>query len=202
MAHELSHFTNGHLFFEFAFQLFLCIFWWNPILRLLQNDFTQLLEIQCDTTVTKHLHAEDTLAYMSTIVHVIKDTTISECKNTFSKSSLFLTESICDRSEKERFHILHLQYKINKTIPTILIITLITAVLFLLSYTVIPIPSYASPIGDIEQDGALYIDPEKSWIFKKGDLYFLVLDEEIIPITDFEAGYLRKEGFEFRKELN
>ena len=139
---------------------------------------------------------------MSTIVHVIKDTTISECKNTFSKSSLFLTESICDRSEKERFHILHLQYKINKTIPTILIITLITAVLFLLSYTVIPIPSYASPIGDIEQDGALYIDPEKSWIFKKGDLYFLVLDEEIIPITDFEAGYLRKEGFEFRKELN
>lgn len=197
LLHELEHFANGHLFFKFVYQLIACIFWWNPVLLLFQDDFSHLLEIRCDAAVTKHFHPDDTLGYMNTIVNVIRNIHVPKNAKNRSASSVFLVERASEASEKERFHILQSQYKIRKMPSSIYIMTFITTMFFLLSYVIIPVPSYEAPIEEIEQDGALYIDPAKSWITRKEENYFFVTDGNVIPISIYTAESLIRDGFQF-----
>ena len=198
LTHELVHFANGHLYFKFVYQLFTCVFWWNPILFLLQSDFSHLLEIRCDASVTKHLSPEDTIEYMNTIVHIIQNIHIPKHPKKRAESSVFLTECTVNGFEQERFHILRLQYKMRKMLPSVYIIALITIMLFLFSYVIIPIPHYEAPLEEIEQDGAIYVDPAKSWIIQKEKDYYFIFSGKIIPISEYDAESLVKEGFSLR----
>ena len=53
-------------------------------------------------------------------------------------------------------------------------------------------------IEEIEQDGAIYVDPAKSWIIQKEKDYYFIFSGKIIPISEYDAESLVKEGFSLR----
>lgn len=199
LVHETAHFINRDLLLKYIVQICICIFWWNPLLYVLQKDLCQLLEIRCDASVIKHLHAEETLAYMNTIINTIKRE--NEKHNPHKvppvppRSPVFLLDVSSDNSVQERFHVLCTEYKIRHTTPVILAAALFTFALFLWSYTFLLLPSYDMPVAEIEEDGSIYVDPENSFIIYEDGSYYIIKETNLIYISDFAAGTLLQSGF-------
>lgn len=48
LAHELAHIKRGDLFTNFAEQIILCVFWWNPVMRVMAERIAENREMACD----------------------------------------------------------------------------------------------------------------------------------------------------------
>ncbi|MDE6053078.1 MAG: hypothetical protein K2G55_04815, partial [Lachnospiraceae bacterium] len=53
ISHEIAHYYNGDLMLKFVLSLLRAVYWWNPFIKLLQNQLIRLLEINIDKTVTR-----------------------------------------------------------------------------------------------------------------------------------------------------
>ncbi|MCI8920342.1 MAG: M56 family metallopeptidase [Acutalibacter sp.] len=73
LVHEYAHFLNHDLWIKFLAKLFQCLFWWNPLIILLQHDLSQILEIKCDFTVRQVFSKFKKTAYMQTLIRVYED---------------------------------------------------------------------------------------------------------------------------------
>ena len=62
LLHEYTHFLNHDTLVKLLVTLFCMIFWWNPVVYLLQKDLEQTLEIKCDLSVARALFQADAQA--------------------------------------------------------------------------------------------------------------------------------------------
>ena len=74
LLHEYTHFLNHDTVVKLLVTLFCMIFWWNPIVYLLQKDLEQTLEIKCDLSVARTLDEQERAAYLRTILSLMKQT--------------------------------------------------------------------------------------------------------------------------------
>ena len=197
LAHEYSHFHNGDLFLKFFVQICCCIFWWFPLIRILQKQISQAAEIRCDSTVTEHIPTAALPEYMEALVKILKQSSQSS-KNSFYPMATLL-ESTSEETVMERFQIL--AQKNKKESFKMILFSIISVIFFSSSYLFLPIPEYDPPIDDIESDGGEYIDPDQSWLYMKDNSYYLVINgDEIEPISESDLSIFLAAGLTFKEE--
>ena len=70
--HELIHFLRKDVGKQRAVKLLQCLFWWNPVVYFLKICTEQMIELQCDTRVCRDMLEEEKVAYLDSILHVLK----------------------------------------------------------------------------------------------------------------------------------
>ncbi|MFR1202867.1 MAG: M56 family metallopeptidase [Blautia sp.] len=208
LLHELTHLISGDLCIKFMGEILGCIFWWNPVYRYLQKDMGQLLEIKCDLNVANKLDKKETKRYLSIILENFKRCNMRgkiTTSNKIGKISVGLFSENKGGGTKERFKtIYNCKMNIKKHRRNKLILVVLVFIVFQSSYLFIPIPSYEAPIADIEEDGAEFLNPDKSYIIRRNGKYFMQVNgerEEVLPKRVAEQ-YIEWGMFKIKYEEN
>ena len=81
ISHEIAHYYNGDLLLKFVLSLLKAVYWWNPLIHLLQKQLVRLLEINIDSTVTHNWPESQKLNYLICLVESAKENLIVPCKD-------------------------------------------------------------------------------------------------------------------------
>lgn len=203
LLHEYTHFLNGDLVIKILTHIYCCIFWWNPVARLLKKDLDQSLEIKCDLCITEVLSARETVAYLQTIVSSLK--ALGE-KTKFA--GLNGTVSLGDGGKNEvveRFRIVQKNKEgVAGSVKHIALWISMFVIIMAFSYSFVPRQSYDPPKEEIETGSqVLEITPENSFILHKNGNYFWIIKVKGYPtkeLTEEFAQELTDNGFEMKKE--
>ncbi len=74
LKHELLHYTHHHLWFKMAGELMGILYWWNPIIVILQRQITFITEIKDDMVLTSSMEELQKVKYSQCLVRVAKET--------------------------------------------------------------------------------------------------------------------------------
>lgn len=162
LRHELCHFLGNDLWIKACLQVLTCIFWWNPIMSLLNPSIEQMLELRCDQRAYRDLSQETQLTYLETLLHLSKT-------NSMESPPLSLGYIGSNEDEKiiQRFKLIQeANSHISHNMKTICSIT-ICLVLFVASYF-ITIQPWSEPFPT---DGASVVsyNSEASYIIHTSD---------------------------------
>lgn len=72
LEHEIGHYYNYDLQTILFIQFLNVIYWWNPLIYLLNAEVDNLLEIRADAFVTKDLYEAHKIEYLSCLLSVLK----------------------------------------------------------------------------------------------------------------------------------
>lgn len=70
LAHEITHFYHGHLYYKLICQILCNLYWWNPFVYLLKRLLNNLLEMTVDAEVTKVLPVSERLDYLQCLLKI------------------------------------------------------------------------------------------------------------------------------------
>lgn len=104
LQHEYTHFVHRDLTVRFLTCVFVCVFWWNPAVYLLNRDVEQMLEIKCDLAVTDGRSKSEKIAYLTAILSALRDG--GEEKNPAFSAGTHLLPRRMDNALLERFHMI------------------------------------------------------------------------------------------------
>lgn len=104
LQHEYTHFVHRDLTVRFLTCVFVCVFWWNPAVYLLNRDVEQMLEIKCDLAVTDGRSKSEKIAYLTAILSALRDG--GEEKNPAFPAGTHLLPRRMDNALLERFHMI------------------------------------------------------------------------------------------------
>ena len=191
LLHEYTHFLNHDIPVKMMVSVFCCIFWWNPVAYLLKTDLEQTLEMKCDASVARYLNTQGKATYLRTIVGVIKRSSM-ERSTPYTSTSLFQTNQMLDI--KERFDVVMNYGGGHDRILLQIALFLVGACVLVLSYTVIPQPSFASPKST--EPNAVDFDSTNSYIRQdsNGCYWLCIVDYEPINISSSDADFYQKTG--------
>lgn len=150
--HELTHYKRRDLFYKWLIQAAVCIHWFNPFIRLLEQETGRACELSCDEAVVRSLNIKEKTAYGDTLLMC------SRIIPAGTASSLTLTEGA--KQLKERLGaIMNEQKRTKKTTAAAAAVTAgICLGSFLMGGYAAPAAPYAKPgqsLNDTRQDGAL-----------------------------------------------
>lgn len=176
LMHEYTHLLNGDLKVKMLVYIFRCIFWWNPVVYLLDQDLERILEMKCDLCVTKAMPANEVLNYLQTIVSALKS-----CGKRRNSSIMNQSVSLGDGGKGEmieRFQFVADYQKGGRNSKWKMdLLILVFGVFWLASYSVLPAPSYEPPTEDIITGANSFeITPENSYLFFKDGKYYLHIE--------------------------
>lgn len=207
LLHEYQHYRSHDILIK-AFYLFLStVFWWNPLIHMFQKELDCVLELRCDTAVTKGLSERDKVDYLTAMLAVYKTLGLSLEKMPLS-SSCFVKADGADKTDfiVQRFQII--LDKPKRRYAAARIISVILVVVFILSsYLVIIQPAYVPPtvedsapieepppedqVFEITSDSThiLYTDDGKYHVYIADEFAFEIPSElaEVEPFSDLEV---------------
>lgn len=165
LSHELSHHTNLDYFKKHFIHLLKIIFWWNPFIHVFDNDFSQILEVDCDLKTVKNYMKEEKIEYLKTISKIIEHSIVKNKICSFSSNTSFLVMDNDADKINQRYKIV-LEYNKNKRTYKYfnLIVCILAIVLFASSYFIVIQPSYLPDNCD-----GLYEDNSESNFILKND---------------------------------
>lgn len=198
LLHEYSHFLNQDIKVKVMVSIFCCIFWWNPIVYLLKVDLEQALEMKCDVTVAGHLDNQGKVAYLRTIVGVIKQCSSAKPAVPYTSTALLPTDRMLDI--KERFDVvLHCGTGRCRTLSQIFL-SVVVACVIVLSYIVVPQPAFSAPLS-IEPNTVDFNSSNSYVLQDKSRNYWLVIDsQEPTQIPVNLAEFFQQTGLSIIKE--
>jgi len=165
--HEWAHYCYGHAVIKGVGEILQCIFWWNPVFKMLNIEIAHALEMHSDKIVNKLLSKKQKHSYLKAIVKV----TDSLGKN--EKSSMLT----CNLIEKKEHGMLCQRFKMimgnchsthNKS--KFFLVTIPICVTFVLSYLFVIQPHI---LPDISQYGEMVYIPDDAYIVETKDGYIL-----------------------------
>lgn len=197
MLHEYTHFLNHDTVVKLLVTLFCMIFWWNPVVYLLQKDLEQTLEIKCDLSVARTLDEQERAAYLRTILSLMKQTG-RKYHLPFMATALFQTDAQAEI--KERF-VMVMTYSAQRHRHTAsAMLTGAFALLLIASYAVLPQPKFDVPSS--EKSGVIEFDSDTAYIQQnEAQEYWLYIQgESPIKLTKDEAEFYQQTGITITKE--
>lgn len=72
LDHEIQHIKLHDTFIRVLFLFFTALFWWNPLMHLLQRNLNQMLELRCDAKLIQKYSSEMQYKYLATLLKVLK----------------------------------------------------------------------------------------------------------------------------------
>lgn len=197
LLHEYTHFLNHDTVVKLLVTLFCMIFWWNPVVYLLQKDLEQTLEIKCDLSVARTLDEQERAAYLRTILSLMKQTGRMH-HLPFMATALFQTDAQAEI--KERF-VMVMTYSAQRHRHTAsAMLTGAFALLLIASYAVLPQPKFDAPSS--EKSGVIEFDSDTAYIQQnEAQEYWLYIQgESPIKLTKDEAEFYQQTGITITKE--
>lgn len=197
MLHEYTHFLNHDTVVKLLVTLFCMIFWWNPVVYLLQKDLEQTLEIKCDLSVARTLDEQERAAYLRTILSLMKQTG-RKYHLPFMATALFQTDAQAEI--KERFVMVMTYSAQRHRHTTSAMLTGAFALLLIASYAVLPQPKFDAPSS--EKSGVIEFDSDTAYIQQnEAQEYWLYIQgESPIKLTKDEAEFYQQTGITITKE--
>ena len=195
LLHEYAHLCNNDILLKELIMALCWIYWWNPIVYLLQKELNQSIEIRCDLSVTRYLNENERADYLDVMLDAfVEKRTINEYVG-----AVGLVENH-SQSLVERFRIVADMGVVQKNRTNVFAAFMMLLILTV-SYSFILQSSYETPISEIETDENTYqMTPENTFIIKRGNTYILhtgntetVISEESVNIM-LENGFVMKGG--------
>ncbi|HBL6550456.1 TPA: peptidase M56 [Clostridioides difficile] len=75
LRHELTHYKSKDLYIRYLILFLKCVYWFNPLVYLLDRVVENICEMHCDETVLKDYGLEDRQSYAMTVVNSIERNT-------------------------------------------------------------------------------------------------------------------------------
>lgn len=197
LLHEYTHFLNHDTLVKLLVTLFCMIFWWNPVVYLLQKDLEQTLEIKCDLSVARTLDEQERAAYLRTILSLMKQTGRKH-RLPFMATALFQADAQAEI--KERF-VMVMTYSAQRHRHTAsAMLTGVFALLLIASYTILPQPKFKAPSS--EKAGVINFDNSTAYIKqdRAGRCWLCVQNEQLIELTESETEFYKHTGMTLVKE--
>ncbi len=209
LKHECTHLKNKDSYVKAMVEIFIAIFWWNPVVYMLRNNLGDILEIKCDLAIVGREDDNVKHAYLTAIKNAVA---ASSGESKHKKLSRLITTEFSAQSEAEtkeniiidRFKIV-INYKHDKKKRRAYYTKFVIVVLFVLavSYTFILQPAYSVPEDEIVEDGKGYeITPDNTYILETNDGKFILVSDNGVENEidiDFKE-MLILNGFELVKE--
>ena len=172
IKHEYQHYKSRDILIK-SFYLLLCIvFWWNPIVHAFQRELDRLLEIRCDSAMTKQMDENEKLEYLQSLLSVMKHIRPGHAAPLINPLSL--VQAGQSRFVDQRAYIVLKSGNVKSAFMQILSISLVI-LLFIASFTVIVQPAY-SPSGEDNVD-VFRINQENAHILvTRNNTYELYVD--------------------------
>lgn len=189
LLHEYTHLANHDLLVKMLVRVLCGIYWWNPLVYLLQKDLSQSMEIRCDLSITEHLKKKERADYLTVMLETF-------CEGGLPDKSVGIAGLVENRSKRllERFSIVADMGIVQKKRAGVFAGVVMLLVLFV-SYSVILQSKYEAPMSEIETDDKAYhVNTGTSYIIKKGDIYILHTEDMEVVIGEDAAIFLQEEG--------
>lgn len=146
LQHEYTHFVHRDLTVRFLTCVFVCVFWWNPAVYLLNRDVEQMLEIKCDLAVTDGRSKSEKIAYLTAILSALRDG--GEEKNPAFSAGTHLLPRRMDNALLERFHMITRGENAKRASWHRLALLTVSVALLFASYLFVIQPKYDPPTDD------------------------------------------------------
>lgn len=200
LLHECTHFYNYDLIIKLMINVYICCFWWNPIVYLLKKDLERSLEIKCDLRAVNFMTRKEVICYLETIVKVLKGT---EDKRLNTCVGIIALAGEREDELTERFRIIIDNQKKEKTLVRTVAYGVSFIALFILSYCFMPMTYYQPQnieMGD--ENNILEFDFENTYLYEQENgKYRLIKEGEFSRIiNESELEYLKSQGFEIKEE--
>lgn len=72
LLHEYTHFLYHDTLLKTLVEIFCIMFWWNPVVYLLKRDLEQLIELRCDSSVSRRLSKQQRAEYLRTMLSTLQ----------------------------------------------------------------------------------------------------------------------------------
>jgi beta-lactamase regulating signal transducer with metallopeptidase domain len=199
LLHEYTHFLNHDTVVKLLVTLFCIIFWWNPVVYLLQKDLEQNLEIKCDLSVARTLCGKERAAYLRTILSLMKQ---SDRKHRipFAAAALFRTDA--DAAIKERFETVMAYSANRRNRVASAVFTSVFTVLLIASYTVLPQPQFEAPKSTEPQTVDFNSDTAYIKQDHVGEYWLCIQNEQPIRLTEEDVEFYKRLNFQIIKEYS
>lgn len=144
LHHEWSHYLSKDLWAKLLIHILCCIMWWNPPVHLLKKDLDQILELKCDQRVISRMKERERLEYLETILEILRQYQGKE--TSFLKEAVGVNFIGVNKAANttQRFQMVYDYKKSIANGKTNLLVTLIMAGLFIVSYSFVFQP-YTEP---------------------------------------------------------
>ena len=169
LLHEVQHIKSHDNLKRLIFLIIEVVFWWNPLAHIAVNEFELLTEYSCDSKVAADMDSDTLVAYLSTIISVLKRLNPDEDK-TKPKLAVMFAQTY---DIKQRFEVL-LRRNDRKPRHIRYTVWIIMLVFFIMSYFVIIQPYYSSPTDVQSQENILSINNDDSFLLFDEGTYLLV----------------------------
>lgn len=203
LQHEYTHFVHRDLTVRFLTCVFVCVFWWNPAVYLLNRDVEQMLEIKCDLAVTDGRSKSEKIAYLTAILSALRDG--GEEKNPAFPAGTHLLPRRMDNALLERFHMITRGENAKRAFWHRLALLTVSVALLFASYLFVIQPKYDPPTDDylsgvyedLDVVEVSYLiahdDGTYTAVMSNGDS-FSVTDENTIEIMLSQGCVVKEEG--------
>lgn len=104
LSHEIQHVKNHDTLIKCLMLVFVSVFWWNPVVYLLNRELDYILELRCDATLTYNYTQKECTTYLTVILKVLR-----QLKRNHSIKKMHQLSSLVNYSSyshtKQRFEI-------------------------------------------------------------------------------------------------
>lgn len=197
LLHEYTHFINHDTWIKFYMNIFSVLFWWNPMVYLLEKELDKILEIRCDLAVVDKMNKREKIQYLDTILKSIKNNS----RQVKMSSMVQLVYTKNQPEIVERFRIVRDEEKGKVTKKTSWYVIGIMFLLFIGSYVFQFQSAYEPPSLSPEE----IISPENAYIIDCGNDIYKFIDKlgrskEPIILEKEHVENLIEQGFELKQQ--
>ena len=180
LLHELAHFTNRDAWLKLIFEVLQALFWWNPLVYLVNKRLSYVFELRCDACAADKLTMRQRTEYAGTVLSVVKQAyRRGESRPEYAFS---LGGTSCRKELISRMELLLSPGPMQKKLSPVLVSAAL--LLTLLSYCFVVQPSGSLPP---EEDliGTFEPDFENAYILHTAEgSYELYVDGELFQYLD------------------
>ncbi len=155
LNHELLHYIHHDLWFKAAGELMSIIYWWNPVIIILNRQINFLTEIKDDMALTAQMNERQKIEYLQCMIGIVQKIKVSK-----ADFSLGLAENNIGLLEKRIFLIFDQRRKATKSRIALLLFLLSLASHWLTFEPRYPIPPDCQPCTDLSSYDSFYENGE------------------------------------------
>ena len=152
ILHEYNHWKRKDIWKKTGLFLLSSIMWWNPFSYILRNEFIQILEFRCDSSLCTNLSPQEETEYLGTLFRTNEFLNKNGKKiKTSSTTMEFIGTRKTDQSTlRQRFSLLIYKQEKGHGFMKLLLLFLVCGWMFT-SYYFLPQPYYTPIMSDDEE---------------------------------------------------
>lgn len=199
LCHEYQHFAGKDIYVKLFYLILEAVFWWNPVVRFFHRELENLLELRCDSAVTKAMTEKERVTYLETILSVMKQVAWRDVKQLNGAASLVDVKR--QGFMRQRFEVILNKAAVSKGRSARNICIIVVA--FVCSYFIVVQPGWYPTVEDYGGGTPLEVTKENAYIkldkngtyqlYVDGEYWFDVKEDELDTLSRDKLDIIREE---------